>query len=187
MKGAGGPVLLSGLRAILHSLAATGLTLPDLFGELNRTLWTIAPENTFTSLFSARICPRLKRIDYINASPEAALLIRPEGKIERLESSAAVLGLSRRSPYHQRTVAFEPGDTLVALTEANDDGNLSFIRDAVPAHFEDLPPGIVRSAETSSGVRALDRTVVAVRFDDPGERFAGSEKAKPHKPLAAAA
>ena len=86
--------------------------------ELNRTLWELSPEDSFTSLLCAQINPSRKCLRYINAGHEPALLLRRgTDDVDRLDSTGAILGLSHRSSYRELTVAFEPGDILAAFTD----------------------------------------------------------------------
>jgi len=190
-KGIAGPILMTGLQTTLHSLDARGADLPGILAELNRIMWNIAPERTFASLFSARIVPRTRRIYYVNAGHEAALMVRFDGRIERLEPHAPVLGLSRLSEYRERTVGFHPGDTLIALTEGSGAGAERLLGsgapDRVAMRCRDLPARIVQAAESMPGAQSSDRTVLVIHYNRAGTEDIPCVPVAPRQPLAAAA
>jgi sigma-B regulation protein RsbU (phosphoserine phosphatase) len=186
-KGIAGPILLSGLQATLHSLGGRGTDLPGIFFELNRIMWNIAPERTFASLFSARVVPLSGRIHYVNAGHEAALLVRAGGRVERLEPDAPVLGLSRLSKYHRRTVRFDPGDTLIALSEGTEAGARKVLAGGATVRFRDLPARIIEAAESLPGTESCDRTALVIHYHRTDFANVPSYWTAPRKPLAAAA
>ena len=181
-KGLAGSILLTGLQALLHSLASRDTDVSDIACELNQTLWHIAPENTFAGLFSACIRPASREIQFINAGNEAALIVRDGGRISRLEPHSPVLGLSRRSEYHCRTVRFEPGDTLVAITEGAGEGAFRILNFGVPERARDLPARIIEAAEPTA-----DRTVVVVHFQESSRTPVRCHTTTPLRNMAAAA
>jgi hypothetical protein len=162
-EGSTGCILMTGLQACLRSLGRRAGGLSDLFGEMNRMFWEIAPENIYAALFSARIDPGRERLHYVNAGHQTSLIVRRGGRIDRLEPNAAVLGLGRRSAYLQRTVPFRPGDTLIAFSDgitppAGDAALIEVVRDC-GASLRKLPARLMEP-----GPRVLDRTVVVAHF-----------------------
>jgi hypothetical protein len=167
-EGSPGCILMTGLQACLRSLGRRGVGLPDLFGEMNRMFWEIAPENTYATLFSVRVDPGRERLHYVNAGHQTPLIVRRGGRIDRLEPNAAVLGLGRGSAYRQRTVPFGPGDTLIALSDgiaepACDTALIEMVQDC-GASVRKLPARIMDLMESPRGPGVFDRTVVVVHF-----------------------
>jgi serine phosphatase RsbU (regulator of sigma subunit) len=176
VTGHSGSILMTGLQACLQSLGRHGVDLPELFGEVNRMFWEIAPENAYATLFSARVCPGREQLFYINAGHQTSLIVRRTGRVDRLERNAPVLGLSRGSVYRQRTAPFEPGDTLIAVGDAITEParwtdiaacEAALIRMVQQDHgvrVRELPARIIGLIESFAGVQVLDRTVVVVHF-----------------------
>jgi hypothetical protein len=176
VAGYSGSILMTGVRACLQSLGRHGIELPDLFGEVNRMFWEIAPENACATLFSARVCPGREQLLYINAGHQVSLIVRRNGRVERLEPNAPVLGLSRRSVYRQRTASFEPGDTLIAvgdgITEpaigtdiaACEAALIRMVQQDRGVRVRELPTRMIGLIESFAGEQVLDRTVVVVHF-----------------------
>ncbi len=173
-----GCILMTGLQACLRSLGRHGVELPELFSEMNHMFWEIAPENTHASLFSGRVSAGRERLHYVNAGHQASLIVRRDGRVERLEPNAPVLGLSRSSSYRQRTVAFGPGDTLIALsdgvTEAAIPVDIAGCERALVemvlrergARVRELPARILNLVDALAGPHVLDRTIVVVHCKD---------------------
>jgi serine phosphatase RsbU (regulator of sigma subunit) len=192
VTGHSGAILMTGVQACLQSLGRHGVGLPELFGEVNRMFWEIAPENACATLFSARVCPGREQLLYINAGHQTSLIVRCSGRVDRLEPNAPVLGLGRGSAYRQRTAPFEPGDTLVAVGDAITQpaiGTDSAVCEAAlirmvqqnrGVRVRELPARIIDLIESFAGVQVLDRTVVVVHFrSSPG----GEANRKLHVPI----
>jgi hypothetical protein len=183
-----GCILMTGLQACLRSLGRHGVELPHLFDEMNRMFWEIAPENTHASLFSGRVSARRERLHYINAGPQAALIVRRDGRVERLEPNAPSLGLSRSSAYRQRTVPFGPGDTLIALSDGVTEAAVpvdiagceralvEMVRRERGARVRELPARILNLVDSLAGPHVLDRTIVVVHCKDMRVKDAHDEE-----------
>ncbi len=173
-----GGIMLGGALASVRALVSRGDSLSQVAAEINRTLWDLSPSDSFTSFLCVQIDPPNRCLRYINAGHEPALLLRGKSdRVDRLESTGAVLGLSRRSGYREHTVLFEPGDLLAAFTEGvaestGPSGVLRILREGMDCGVQDLAAHVLAAGETSA-----DRTVVLVRSRDeemlplPMERF----------------
>jgi hypothetical protein len=160
-------VMLGGALASVRTLAHRGEPLVEIVAELNRTLWEMAPEDSFTSFLCAQIDVSRKCLRYVNAGHEPALVVRGRGThVDRLEPTGAILGLSRRSAYRERVMLFEPGDLLAAFTDGVAEstgpaGVLHILRESLDRGVQDLATQVL-----TDGVTAADRTIVLVRSSD---------------------
>lgn len=160
-------IMLGGALASVRALVNRGESLVAIAEELNRTLWELSPENSFTSFFCAQIDASQGHLRYINAGLEPALLLRGKGnQVDRLDPTGAILGLSRRSHYRDRVVAFEPGDLLAAFTDGVTEstgwsGVLRILREGMDCGVQDLAAHVLSAGEASA-----DRTIVLVRSSD---------------------
>jgi len=168
--GPAGSLLVRGLSATLHARAARGGAVEDIADELNRTLWEISPDRTFAALFCARIDKARHDMEYVNAGNESALLI-PRGfdtgrcgAVDYLGPNGPVLGLSRKSRYHSRTVRFGPGDTLAAFTEGAADRACAVLNGANPGNARELA-GMIVAADCGASDCETDRTAVTIHFE----------------------
>jgi sigma-B regulation protein RsbU (phosphoserine phosphatase) len=175
-----GCILMTALQACLRSLNHRGIELPDLFREVNLMFWEIAPENAHATLFAARVDPCSAQLHYVNAGHQTSLLVRQSGRLDRLEPNAAVLGLSRRSAYRQRTVPFGPGDTLIGLSDgiaepARESAVVQMVQHDRGCRVRELPARIIDLVESIAAPRILDQTVVVVHFTCASDGGASSQ------------
>jgi Stage II sporulation protein E (SpoIIE)/GAF domain len=178
-QGAPAGILMAGAQVSVRSLAlAHEQEAAAVVRELNHTLCEISPEDYYTTLFYAHIDAVKREMHYVNGGHEAALLIRQNGRAERLDNTGTLLGLSERAIYRTRTITLEPGDTLVAMGRRA--GGSARPEEWVPweasavgaarmhpnARSSDLARYIVEAIDFHAGeaVCAQDTTVVVVRF-----------------------
>ena len=166
-RGAAGGIMLGGALASVRALARPGESLSRIARELNRTLWELSPEDSFTSLLCAQISSSRKCLRYVNAGHEPALLLRKGTEhVDRLDSTGAVLGLSRLGSYRELTVAFEPGDILAAFTDGvaesmGPSGVVRILRDGLDSGVPEMAASVLDAAESGA-----DRTIVLVRSNE---------------------
>ena len=178
--GMGAAIMMAGLQAYLRVLTVERRAdLSSVVHELNRITCDLAPDHFYVTLFYAAIDAAGRQIRYISAGHEPALLMRGR-KVVRLESTGTVLGLSSRSVFKVRTVAFELGDVLIAHTDGITDamntedrdlhemGLSDLVRRCAGCSASDLVAAIMDSAARFANPAwpADDRTVVVVRSED---------------------
>ena len=184
-KGVSAAIMMSALQTSLRGMTCDGSgDAADVVRTLNRTVCDICPDNFFATLFYAHVDSRSRCLRYVSAGHPAALIVRSEGnRVERLESTGAVLGLTGRSIYTQRSVLLEPGDLLVAFTDGvaeamderggewRDDGVLAAVRRHPGARASEVVRRIRDAVErfTCHTGQTDDRTVLAVRFKGTAE------------------
>jgi phosphoserine phosphatase RsbU/P len=187
---AGGPVLLSGLRASLHGFAESGRgKLSATVEMLNRAVWEMSPGELYTRLFYARLDAATRTVTYVSAGHEPVLLVRRRpARVRRLETTGPVMGLTRSAQYRQLTVGLEPGDLLVAFSggiaeavnargrEWTDGGVLEVVNQTPDARAADLARDILTE---------VDRFTGHVRFKSHGREPVWEEHAE--EPMFAAA
>jgi sigma-B regulation protein RsbU (phosphoserine phosphatase) len=187
--GLGAGIPMSGLQALLRGLTAQGRThIGHIVRELNHAAWLASPDNFYATLFYAYLDPLRRELQYVSAGHESALLIRHRSKarVQRLESTGTVLGLSDRTVYGHRTLPLEPGDLLIAYTDGITDarnaegrefgerGLLEVVERNPDARAGDLAGEIMEAVDSYASYAvpaepADDRTVVVVRFKGAAE------------------
>ena len=179
-------ILMSGVQSILRGLTADGHgNISTIVQELNRAIYEISPDIFFPTLFYARIDPVLRRLQYVSAGHETALLVRKDAKrLQRLERTGTVLGLTNHTAYAHRTLTLDPGDVLIAFTDG-----IAEVVDAKGCHS--CEASIIEAVRSHPGAgasevvglvvdavdhftrelgQADDRTVIAVRYTDTDEK-----------------
>lgn len=116
-KGMPAALLMSNQQAALRALAGLGLPPRELCERLNRTLHPQMPAGRFITLFYAEYDPASRRLTYVNAGHCPPLLVRPDGRAQRLEEGGLFLGPFPKRGYVQGEVELAPGDRLVLYTD----------------------------------------------------------------------
>jgi serine phosphatase RsbU (regulator of sigma subunit) len=117
-KGIGAALLMANLQANLRSQCAMGFDEPaKLMQSVNRLFCENTPENAYATLFFSEYNDQTGRLRYANCGHLPALIVRACGELERLESTATVLG---RFPYWEcsiRETSLFAGDILALYTD----------------------------------------------------------------------
>jgi sigma-B regulation protein RsbU (phosphoserine phosphatase) len=172
-KGIGAALLMANLQACFRSQPQDALQHPAaLLRSVNKLFYESTPPETFATLFFAHYDDRERRLRYANCGHPPPILVRADGAVERLSSTATVLGVFSTWTSEEKTVQLKPGDTLVifsdGVTEAGietgaefgEDGLLSLVRADAGTPAETLVNQIV---DAVAGEKHDDVTVVAVR------------------------
>ncbi len=93
-KGIAGALLMANLQANLRSLCAIAVDEPQrLLQSVNQLFYDNTPDNAYATLFFAEYHEQAQRLRYANCGHLSALLLRGNDTLERLDSTATVLGL----------------------------------------------------------------------------------------------
>jgi phosphoserine phosphatase RsbU/P len=166
-KGMAAALLMANLQANLRSQCATAVEQPEqLLRSVNRLFYENTAENAYATLFYSEFDDRTCRLRYANCGHLPGLLIRRDGTVQRLSSTASVLGLFAEWACHTAEVHLSPGDLFAIYTDG--------ITEAVNQRDEEF--GEARLLDVM--MRASDqppRDIVAAVFDDV-RRFSGDEQ-----------
>jgi phosphoserine phosphatase RsbU/P len=117
-KGIAAALLMANLQANLRSLCAIALDEPErLLRSVNQLFYENTSESAYATLIFAEYNDETRRLRYANCGHLAALLVRHDGAIERLDSTCTVVGLFREWDCSMRECELFPGDTLVLYTD----------------------------------------------------------------------
>ena len=113
------------LTSSLHSLArALRLyqhgSLSDLTAAIDELFYEVCPDSSYATMFVARYDPARRFLYFVNAGHEPPVLLRKTGAGYRpvpLEPTGPVIGMLRKSAFHENVVSLAPGDLLVAYTD----------------------------------------------------------------------
>ena len=129
-KGIPAALLMSNLQAAVRAFASETLAPEALCARVNRVLCGNIADGHFISFFYCVLTPGTGRVTYSNAGHCQPLLIRGDGRFERLDAGGPVLGVIPEAPYEPGSVALEKGDRLVlytdGITEARDEEDEEF-------------------------------------------------------------
>jgi len=176
-KGVPAALLMANLQACFRSQPAAGLLrLAEMLGTVNRHFYDSTGTERFATLFFAIYDDRTRKLRYANCGHVAPLLLRGDGRIERLDPTAALLGAFREWTSTEAETELHSGDTLLlysdGVTEAGADWGQEFGEErlvGVVSEQQGRPAGmLVRAvvdavADFSGGSRSDDVTVVGIR------------------------
>ncbi len=206
-KGVHAALLVANLQANLRSLGrlthgAAGPiapdTLVDTLRQVNRILWKSTAAEHYATLFFGVYDDSTQRLTYMNCGHNPPLLLRSDGSVDRLESTATVIGLFETWECVARETQMGPADLLAifsdGVTEAmlgeEEFGESRFLDEL--RRTRRLPPDQVVTAvfnavqQFSAGNQSDDLTLVVARVKSEPVPNGSSQAARPSLTLAPA-
>jgi serine phosphatase RsbU (regulator of sigma subunit)/predicted enzyme related to lactoylglutathione lyase len=117
-KGIAAALLMANLQANLRSQFALAREQPRLFLQsVNRLFFENTIDSAYATVFFADYDDRTQRLRYANCGHLSAILLRRDGTIERLHSTATVLGLFEEWDTPTVECQLSTGDTLALYTD----------------------------------------------------------------------
>jgi serine phosphatase RsbU (regulator of sigma subunit) len=166
-KGIAAALLMANLQANLRSQSAIAVDQPQrLLGSVNQLFCENTTDGAFATLFFAEYEDATRRLRYANCGHLPALLLRCNDSIERLESTATVLGVFKSWDCEISETQISPGDILALYT----DGITESFNDAGEQFGEErLAAALCRNRMLSSD-ELLNTIVDKVREFSPREQ-----------------
>ena len=176
-KGAPAALLMSSVRAALHSMP-TGRERPaEIAARLNAFVLTSTSVSEFVTLFLGLFDGRTGAADLCERGPRQPYLILPDRSLERLTTGGLLMGAFAHATYEDATTRLAPGATLFlytdGLSDATNPAEEMFgeerIVQALTAGFGVEPKQLLAAvlsevnAFTGEGEPADDITLVAIR------------------------
>ena len=122
-KGMQAALLMATLRAGLRSEVARGMDLPEMAVTLNSLIYESSIPDRYATLFYAKLEPEEMRLTSINAGHVFPLIVRYDGRVERLTKGGLVLGmypydlLLKIAQYEQEVTHIASGDVVLFFTD----------------------------------------------------------------------
>ncbi len=117
-KGMPAALLMANLQANFRSQCATASEAPQQFlRSVNELFYQNTTESAYATLFFAEYDDRLRRLRYANCGHLAALLVRNDNTLDRLESTGTVLGLFPEWDCSLGECSLACGDVLALYTD----------------------------------------------------------------------
>ena len=175
-KGMAASLLMSGLRAIFHSLIPLGLELCDLMSRANRLLVDSSPANQFATLILGK-ADHDGELELVNAGHLPPILIK-NGMKGELNFAGLPLGMFAETPFTMNKIKLNRGDSLLlftdGVTETVNEGGVEFgakgLFDAIDGDGFTEPSALIEKCLTSvskhrgNAERTDDLTVLALTF-----------------------
>ena len=117
-KGIAAALLMANLQANLRSQFALALGQPQrLLRSVNQLFYDNTAESAYATLFFAEYDDATQRLRYGSCGHLPGLLLRRDGSVERLDSTATVVGLFKQWDCAIEERVIFPGDTLALYTD----------------------------------------------------------------------
>jgi serine phosphatase RsbU (regulator of sigma subunit)/catechol 2,3-dioxygenase-like lactoylglutathione lyase family enzyme len=176
-KGVSGALLMANLQANLRSQYAMAADdLPGLLASVNRLFHKNTEPSSYATMFLGDYDDSTRRLRYANCGHVSPLLLRRDGRVERLAATCTVVGLFEAWQCQIAETQLATGDTLVlysdGLTEAENREGEPFgeerlaevMQEHRESNAEDLVRAIVEAAmHFSEGEQQDDITLVVAR------------------------
>jgi serine phosphatase RsbU (regulator of sigma subunit) len=176
-KGVSGALLMANLQANLRSQYAMALAdLSRLLASVNHLFHENTSDSSYATLFFADYDDATRRLCYANCGHLPPLLLRADGRLERLTATTTVLGLFEDWECTVAEMQLAAGDTLVlytdGVTEAEGPEGQEFgesrlaetLRGQIHLPVPDLVEAVVAAVRKfSRGEQADDITLVVAR------------------------
>jgi len=168
-KGSPAALLMALLLAMLRTLVDEKLEPADLVTRLNVQVCRHSPRSRFITLFYAVYQPLTGELTYVSAGHMPPLLLRRDGRCERLADGGIALGMFDHSTYTTGRAILDPDDMITVysdgITEAENPAGQPFdeigLETALQANARDSLSDI-----SAAVVRAVERHTDATRFAD---------------------
>ncbi|MGH9350249.1 MAG: PP2C family protein-serine/threonine phosphatase [Vicinamibacterales bacterium] len=167
-KGMAAALLMANLQANLRSQCAIALEQPEeLLKSVNRLFYENTADNAFATLFYAEFDARTCRLRYANCGHLPGLVLRQNGGVGRLHSTAPVLGLFTEWECPTEELHLFAGDLLAIYTDG--------ITEALDHRGEEFGEGrlidtLQRCRERSTGDLVAAILDEVTRFSVPDQR-----------------
>lgn len=117
-KGIAAALLMANLQANLRSQYAMAIEEPEgLLRSINRLFCENTPDGAYATFFFSDYDDQAGRLRYANCGHLSALVVRGDDRVERLDSTATVLGLFKEWECSVGETYLFAGDTLALYTD----------------------------------------------------------------------
>jgi phosphoserine phosphatase RsbU/P len=174
-KGLPAALLMSNLQAAVRAFATPAAEPHDVCGSVNRLLCRNIASGKFVTFCYAVIDTRQRVVTFGNAGHNPPLLMHADGRVDRLEPTGLVLGVSPDWSYTTGRAGLQAGDRLVCftdgITEATSPSGEEFGEDrlveTIRAHRGDRPDALARTLTErvtawTGGATQDDATLIVV-------------------------
>ena len=160
-KGIAAALLVNTLNAALYSYLQFNLPLTELADRLNKLIYNASPPDKFITFFMAVLDSENGELDVVNAGHNPILLLRKDGKMDKIDAGGIGLGmLDMGIPYQGGKFSINPGDKLFFYTdgipeamnreevEYSDEKMIEFLEKNADKSAADFITGIVNDVKT---------------------------------------
>lgn len=164
-KGLPAALLMANLQAAVKANEHARRQPQQLVALVNRLICENTTPNKFITFFYAVVDTVTQQLTYVNAGHNAPLLLRADGRVERLTKGGVILGVLPDQQFTQATVTLQPGDQVLLYTDG--------ISEAMNADGEDF--GEERLVQLGRNHSSLESYAVLQRIQEAVAAFHHAE------------
>jgi sigma-B regulation protein RsbU (phosphoserine phosphatase) len=117
-KGVPASLLVSTLNASLKAYLDVNYPLGDLAKKINKVIYNASPPDKFITFFISILNPDSGELDIINAGHNPSLILRKDGKLEKIEAGGVAFGMFDMGlPFDGQKLQLEVGERLLLYTD----------------------------------------------------------------------
>lgn len=118
-KGIPAAVMMASIQTLLRNLLLRRdvTRLAEVVADLNHTLYVSSTAERYSTLLCGVINADRSRLTYVNAGHVQPLLLHRNGELDRLPGGGVPVGMLAAWSYEQFSVALQPGDTLLVVSD----------------------------------------------------------------------
>ncbi|HKJ80950.1 MAG TPA: PP2C family protein-serine/threonine phosphatase [Ignavibacteriaceae bacterium] len=115
-KGLSAALMMSKLQSTIRAIANDKDTLSEFAGKVNKIFNRDSLPSLFASMLYLQIEPGSGKINYVNAGHLPPFILRGEN-IEETEKGDAAIGIIKDSPFTERSVELNPGESFIVFSD----------------------------------------------------------------------
>lgn len=116
-KGIPASLIMASFRAFLRAEIRNNYAIRTIFAKVNNLLHETLKQHQFVSAFYGVLDLERRRFTYSNGGHHPAILFRPNGKLQYLQSGGPVLGIFEDTSYDEQFIDLLPGDLIIFYTD----------------------------------------------------------------------
>jgi phosphoserine phosphatase RsbU/P len=124
-KGVAAALLMANLQAAIRcECRHDSDDAPAMLARVNAHLFETTLPEQYATLFFGEYDDRTRTLNYVNCAQQPAIVMRADGTMERLETTAMPLGLLSDWCGERATIELRPGDTLCVCSDGVSEAGL---------------------------------------------------------------
>ncbi|HEX5131838.1 MAG TPA: GAF domain-containing SpoIIE family protein phosphatase [Candidatus Krumholzibacteria bacterium] len=163
-KGLPASLLMANLQATLRGQTALDTPVGETIARSNRLIFESTDPEKFATLFTGMLDVGTHSLHFCNAGHENPILLRADGRVDRLATGGMALGVLEDFPYQQGEDAMGAGDVLVIYS----DGIPDAVNEFDSPFGEERLLACIRESAAGSAEEIMRRVVTAVRDHEQG-------------------
>ena len=108
---------MANVQATFRAEITSGRKPHEVLEQMNRRLCSLDRPDRFVSFFCGRLDLDRHQLSYANAGHLQPMLIRADGRVDRLDRGGLLLGIQEHARYEGEVVPMRPGDLLILFTD----------------------------------------------------------------------